>query len=104
MRIEHIPAVGAIERLSFTQPWPSHAYRKEIQQNRMAHYYVAKRLDAPAFAPGELGLGQSASVIEPNLVGRVARLFRPPAEAMPQPAAAELDHIVAYAGLWLMSD
>src|SRR6266487_2820851 len=104
MRVEHIPAIGAIERLSFTQPWPAHAYRKEIQQNRMAHYFVVKRVDAPAFEPGELSLNQTAAVSEPNLVGRVARLFRPPSEPPEPGSEEELRRVVAYAGLWLMSD
>src|SRR5438067_11246910 len=48
MRIEHIPAVSAIEKLSFPQPWPQNAYRREITENRMAHYVVARRLGDPA--------------------------------------------------------
>src|ERR1700736_1825565 len=45
MRVEHIPAVSAIEKLSFPQPWPQNAYRREILENRMAHYVVARRLN-----------------------------------------------------------
>lgn len=102
MRVEHIPAVSAIERVSFTQPWPAQAYRKEIQQNRMAYYYVAKRTDAPAFTLEELGLTEQPRAAEPSLVERFARLFRSPAE-QPQPGSEEeLRHIVGYAGLWLM--
>ena len=44
MRVEHISAVSAIEKLSFPQPWPQNAYRREIMENRMAHYVVARRL------------------------------------------------------------
>ena len=36
MRVEHISAVSAIEKLSFPQPWPQNAYRREIVENRMA--------------------------------------------------------------------
>lgn len=104
MRVEHIPVVSAIERESFSQPWPSHAYRKEIQQNRMAHYYVAKRQDAPAFEPAELGLDQAVLQAEPSLVGRFARLFRPAPDPVQPGALAELCRIIGYAGLWLMVD
>jgi [ribosomal protein S18]-alanine N-acetyltransferase len=104
MRLEHIPAVSVIERESFTQPWPTQAYRKEIQQNRMAHYYVAKRLDAAAFTPAELGLEQLATEPEPSLVGRFARLFRPPPETVRPGTETELCRLVGYAGLWLMVD
>jgi [ribosomal protein S18]-alanine N-acetyltransferase len=106
MQIEHIAAVSAIERVSFSQPWPSHAYRKEIQQNRLAYYYVARRLDAPAFEPSELGLEQAAREAErePSLVGRFTRLFRPPLEPLRPGAEDELCRLVGYAGLWLMVD
>src|SRR5207248_2305380 len=42
MRVEHIPAVSAIEKLSFPQPWPQNAYRREIVENRMAHYVIMR--------------------------------------------------------------
>jgi ribosomal-protein-alanine N-acetyltransferase len=42
MRVEDLPAVHAIERASFTTPWPSHAYRSELETNRLAHYLVAR--------------------------------------------------------------
>jgi ribosomal-protein-alanine N-acetyltransferase len=103
MRVEHIPVVSAIERESFSQPWPAQAYRKEIQQNRMAYYYVVKRLDGPAFEPAELSLPESVPA-EPSLVGRFARLFMPSAEASGGADLDELCRIVGYCGLWLMVD
>lgn len=44
MTLEDLPAVHAIERASFTVPWPTDAYRNEIRTNRLASYVVA-RLD-----------------------------------------------------------
>ena len=41
MTIEDLPAVQLIERSSFTTPWPAHAYRQELEANRLAHYLVA---------------------------------------------------------------
>lgn len=104
MRIEHVPVVSAIERASFNQPWPPHAYRKEIQQNRMAHYYVAKCLDGPAFEPRELALDGPSGPTESGLLGRLARLFQPPPEPVRPGTEGELCRIVGYAGLWLMVD
>ena len=104
MRLEHIPVVSAIERESFSQPWPSHAYRKEIQHNRLAHYYVARRVDAPAFELSELGLEPASQEPDPGIVGRFARLFRPGPEPVHPGSEAELCQIVGYAGLWLMAD
>jgi ribosomal-protein-alanine N-acetyltransferase len=41
MTIEDLPAVQLIERASFSTPWPAHAYRQELEANRLAHYLVA---------------------------------------------------------------
>ncbi len=37
-----LAAVQAIERASFTTPWPPYAYRNEIETNRLAHYLVVR--------------------------------------------------------------
>ena len=42
MRVEDIPAVHEIERASFTAPWPSYAFRQELEGNRLARYLVAR--------------------------------------------------------------
>ena len=42
MLVADIPAVHAIERRSFTTPWPENAYLEELTRNRMARYVVAK--------------------------------------------------------------
>jgi ribosomal-protein-alanine N-acetyltransferase len=42
MRLADIPAVHAIERASFPVPWPSYAFRQELETNRLAHYLVAR--------------------------------------------------------------
>ena len=48
MGLEDLPAVHAIEQASFTAPWPPHAYRSELESNRMAHYLVARAGDTVA--------------------------------------------------------
>ncbi len=42
MKVEDLPAVHVIERESFSTPWPAHAYRQELEANRLAHYIVAR--------------------------------------------------------------
>ncbi|MDR7433951.1 MAG: ribosomal protein S18-alanine N-acetyltransferase [Armatimonadota bacterium] len=42
MRVEHLPRVLEIERVSFPTPWPQDAYLQEIRGNRLASYIVAK--------------------------------------------------------------
>jgi ribosomal-protein-alanine N-acetyltransferase len=101
MRLEHIPAVSAIEKLSFPQPWPQNAYRREITENRMAHYVVVRRL-------GEQGAVQAASPSPPppssDLIGRLSRLLRPPDPPRSAQLEEELRSIVGYAGIWIMTD
>ena len=41
MRVADLAAVQLIERSSFTTPWPSQAYRQELESNRLAQYVVA---------------------------------------------------------------
>lgn len=42
MTFEDLAAVQEIERLSFTTPWPPHAYRTELESNRLATYLVVR--------------------------------------------------------------
>ena len=46
MTFADIPAVHAIERASFSVPWPDDAYRSELATNRLASYVVARADDA----------------------------------------------------------
>lgn len=104
MRVEHIPVVSAIERRCFAQPWPQNAYRREIQQNKTAHYFVARVVEPQSSAVAmEPPRHQPAG--DTGLFGRLTRLLRGPIEPPPPPALeAELRSIVGYAGLWLMTD
>ena len=104
MRIEHIPVVSAIERRCFAQPWPQNAYRREIQSNRMAHYFVARVVESDE-AEASLDARRAPPTPENGLLGRLSRLLRGPLEPPPTPALeAELRSIIGYAGLWLMTD
>ncbi len=49
MRLADIPEVQAIERASFTSPWPPQAYRSELETNRLATYLVG-RIDGKVVA------------------------------------------------------
>jgi len=42
MKVDDLPEVQVIERESFTTPWPPHAYRQELENNRLAQYIVAR--------------------------------------------------------------
>lgn len=55
MRLADIPEVQAIERASFTTPWPPQAYRSELETNKLAAYLVA-RIDGRVVAYAGLWL------------------------------------------------
>src|SRR6478736_3964776 len=82
MRIEHIPVVSAIERRCFAQPWPQNAYRREIQSNRMAHYFVVRVLEGEETAPASESRRPVVGT-DNGLFGRLSRLLRGPLEPPP---------------------
>src|SRR5712691_5819777 len=42
MRLDDLEEVQRIELASFSTPWPSNAYRSELETNRLASYLVAR--------------------------------------------------------------
>jgi ribosomal-protein-alanine N-acetyltransferase len=55
MRTDDLGAVHRIELASFSSPWPSNAYRSELETNRLASYLVA-RVDGEIVAYGGMWL------------------------------------------------
>ena len=102
MRVEHIAAVSAIEKLSFPQPWPQNAYRREILENRMAHYIIARRLGDEA--EEQTGSDPADMREPPALFGRLSRLLRSAEPTRSPQLQHELRSIVGYAGIWVMTD
>lgn len=91
MALSDIARVVEIERLAYTTPWPPSAYRREIQENRMARYIVVRDTwieSPPSSPPAE----------EPKRPFPLSILLaRPPA-----PVAPEAMNIIAFAGMWHM--
>jgi ribosomal-protein-alanine N-acetyltransferase len=119
MQIEDIPEVTAIERQSFTTPWPVHAYRRELRDNRNSRYIVVRLME-----PGDNGEEPGASVVpqpltpEPadrysggraraSAVRRAVSWLWPFArreEVREAPPAVRRGTVVGYAGLWFVLD
>ncbi len=94
-----VPRVVEIERLAYPSTWPPSAYRKELQDNRWAHYIVLrdKRIaEERATVPP-----QEAERPRKNRLFPLSLLPSRPSIITPSP---ELDSIIGFAGLWLMVD
>ena len=89
MMLRHLPAVLAIERMSFALPWPESAYRHEVTQNELAHYSVlcCRQPSGPS------GVGAASTSAWRRLKRAVWRRVAP------------LDDVVlGYGGFWMLVD
>lgn len=109
MKLEDIPQVTEIERESFPSFWPPNAYRRELLENKIARYIVAKEkreegessrlLEPQRLSPEGRSAPQPADKIERWFFG-LKRLLSPE----PKPPAINGPLIVGFAGLWFMVD
>ena len=100
MTMSDVPRVVEIERLAYPSTWPPSAYRKELQDNRWAHYIVLR--------DKHISEERVAVPTEPEKP-RKSRLF--PLSLLPNrslstaaSASPDLASIIGFAGLWLMVD
>jgi ribosomal-protein-alanine N-acetyltransferase len=99
MTMPDVPRVVEIERLAYPSTWPPSAYRKELQDNRWAHYVVLR--------DKQIGDEPPTIVVQDEEKPRKSRIFPLPFLANRQVATAsspELAAIIGFAGLWLMVD
>lgn len=103
MRIEDIPQVLEVERQSFPSMWPPTAFKRELQQNRLAHYIVVTERNPQAPPPGPEP--------EPRPAGPFGRLFGELRHRWGTEAAGPLpppeerpELIVGFIGLWMLPD
>jgi ribosomal-protein-alanine N-acetyltransferase len=94
MTLADIPRVVEIERLAYTTPWPPSAYRKELQDNPLAHYIVL-RDSAVQIPTPEASAG--------SMPRRSFPLSLLPARSAPG-LSGPLASTIGFAGLWLMVD
>jgi ribosomal-protein-alanine N-acetyltransferase len=90
-----VPRVIDIERLAYPSTWPASAYRKELQDNRWAHYIVLRDKLMREEAPIEQDAPRKPRPFPLSL------LPSRPATAVLTP---ELSSLIGFAGLWLMVD
>ncbi len=111
MEMSDITEVMEIERQCFSMPWPAHAYRRELRDNRLSRYIVAEWVEdeKEQARPGaravqvrghlqaDIQSAQSRSLVKRALSHLIPGLSNQ--ETEPQPS-----RLAGYAGLWLMLD
>lgn len=90
MSLDDIPAVMAIERVSFPRPWPERAYRYELTENPEAYFVVARAYEVGATSVAPRSHWQ-------RLVQRLGLQDRAPTQRA-------LHTVVGFAGMWMHVD
>lgn len=93
MVMADISRVVEIEKLAYPSTWPPSAYRKELQDNPMAHYIVVRDSRKPRIL---------ASTAADSGKRPFPLSLLPPKP--PLPLSPDAASIVGFAGLWLMVD
>src|SRR5262249_20079672 len=96
MTMADVPRVVEIEKLSYPATWPPSAYRKELQDNRWAHYIVLR--------DRMLIESQEPVLQEPERGRRPFPLSLLPSRSVVAVASPHQASIIGFAGLWLMVD
>ncbi|MBV9690764.1 MAG: ribosomal protein S18-alanine N-acetyltransferase [Ktedonobacteraceae bacterium] len=99
MTMSDVPRVVEIERLAYPSTWPPSAYRKELQDNRWAHYIVLR--DKHLMEEYTVMPQQELEKPRKNRLFPLSLLPSRPAITM---SSSELTSIIGFAGLWLMLD
>src|SRR6516165_9961425 len=97
MTMSDVPRVIEIERLAYPSTWPPSAYRKELQENRWAHYIVLR----------DKHIAEEQVPVPAQGSERHRRFF--PLTLLPVRSSATVStpsqaSIIGFAGLWLMVD
>src|SRR5262249_36522259 len=98
MTLSDVPRVTEIERQAYPSTWPPSAYRKELQDNRWAHYIVVRDKH---IAEESLFGSHEAEKARKSRLFPLSLLSNRSVAAVP---SLERASIVGFAGLWLMVD
>ena len=100
MRREDTEQAAGIDREAFPSEWPPPNFKSELQ-NRLAHYLVACDAEKPADEPELNELPRKGSA---RLTHQVKRLFGLSNLFGKEPSTLPEQHILGFAGFWIMAD
>ena len=95
MTMSDVPRVIEIERLAYPSTWPPSAYRKELQENRWAHYIVLRDKHIAEEQMSEPAQERHRRFFPLTLL---------PARSSSSVSTPSQTSIIGFAGLWLMVD
>jgi len=110
MQIEDVDEVVEIERECFNLPWPAHAYRRELRENRLSRYVVVRWVEPTDEKAAETeGAEAAAEAGRDGTSRRSTSTMRRVVEQMLRPfgwsESSEFSgDLLGYAGMWLMLD
>lgn len=103
MRLEDIPQVLEIERESFPTMWPPTAYKRELEQNRLARYLVVVQRNSESFAGAEAHeVGNHGAF--GRLFGELRHILASEEERELPPLEERAELVTGVAGLWMLAD
>jgi len=110
MRLADIAQVIEVERASFPSMWPPTAFKRELQQNRLAHYVVASELHperASTPPPGQQkqlrGIDRFVEEVRHMLSGQTDEETERELRSLP-PVDERAEVILGFIGVWLLPD
>jgi ribosomal-protein-alanine N-acetyltransferase len=103
MRLADIPQVLEIERQSFPTMWPSTAFRRELQQNRLANYVVVVEHNPHALLQTGSGGERPGGPIG-RIFGEIRQILGAEEDAALPPVEERAELIVGFIGVWMMPD
>ena len=109
MTQDDVPEVSRVERRCFANPWPTSAYRRELQNPAQNYYVVLRAMQAGAQAGPGPGNGQSAALAGQSGMsprGAVPRrsLLSIGRGRQQEGNGQEPSAIIGFAGMWLAFD
>jgi ribosomal-protein-alanine N-acetyltransferase len=104
MTVDDIPQVLEIERESFPSMWPPTAFKRELQQNRLANYIVLIEHNSQAAAEPSDQEPQRHAAHLGRIFGELRSFLGPREERVLAPVAERPELIVGFIGVWMLPD